>query len=161
MCPSPIRQSYDESLMAEKDTLWPQAGSVVKCPQNKGRVSRNPRGFFVIGKSTLKWFAPPFMAAFPLKISRRCPCKTAPCVNSASFPKPSFRARYSLRILYRFAHKARDRIWARKRREKRGWAFICRCSGSIHLKTPRSAVKERFSVGGGKNGEVGDAADFS
>ncbi len=29
---SPIRQSYDESLMAGKDRLRPSSGSIVKCP---------------------------------------------------------------------------------------------------------------------------------
>jgi len=50
---SPIRQSYDESLMAGKDRLRPCSGSFLKCPSNKGPASRNPTGFWP-GKKTAK-----------------------------------------------------------------------------------------------------------
>jgi hypothetical protein len=47
---SPIRQSYDESLMAGKDTLRPYAGSVLKCRSNKGPAIENPAGILAGAK---------------------------------------------------------------------------------------------------------------
>jgi len=40
-----MRQSYDESLMAEKDTLRPCAGSIVKCHKTRSDIRKSGKVF--------------------------------------------------------------------------------------------------------------------